>query len=160
MSHHSQRLPWQPHPEGGFIAYPDGMARQDRSARLIPKSTGPIGAYTWWVTYDGQSIASVADSKQAASDEANSAWPRVIAAAARAAERAAWERNTIEMIAKAERGELDPNYFANEAANYENMMWVMQRLRRQPGLTARLSEGAQRIVDALSAEFNRRRKGR
>lgn len=119
-----------------------------------------MGAYTWWATYDGQSIASVSDSKQAASDEANSAWPRVIAAAARAAERAAWECNTIEMIAKAERGEIDPSYFANEAANYENMMWVMQRLRRPPGLTARLSDGAQRIVDALSAEFHRRRKGR
>ena len=136
------------------------MARQDRRARLIPQSTGPVGAYSWWVEYDGQSINGASDSKQAASDEANLAWPRVIEKAGQAAARADWERNTVEMIAKAERGELDPSYFANEAANYENMMWVMQRLRRQPGLTARLSEGAQRIVDALSAEFHRRRTGR
>ena len=155
----STRLQWQPHPEGGFIAFPDGPGRTDRCARLIPQAVGPIGSYTWWVKYDGQSIGSAADSKQAASDEANRAWPRVIEAAARAAERQAWERHTLDMIAEAERGEIDPSYFANEAADYENMMWVMQRLRRPPGLTARLSDGAQRIVDALSAEFYRRRKG-
>jgi len=39
--------------------------------------------------------------------------------AKKSAARSDWERHQIEMIATLERGELDPHYFANEAANYE-----------------------------------------
>ena len=154
------RLPWEPHPEGGFIAYPEGWREQpQRYGRLTPYLAGQPGQYTWSVNYDGQAIANVSDNKQAASDAANDAWPRVIEMARKAAARAEWERHTREMIAKAERGEIDPSYFANEAANYENMMWVMDQIKPRPGIRNTISVGLQRLVDAISAEFHRRRRG-
>jgi hypothetical protein len=157
----SPRLPWQPHPEGGFIAYPEGWsAESKRYARLKPFTTGPQGSYTWSVAYDGQSISSVAGSKQLASDAANAAWPGVIEKAAAAGAKSEWERTTLDMIGKAERGEIEPGYFANEAATYENMMWVMRKIAPKsgiPGSPPRISAGLQRLVDALSVEFARRR---
>jgi len=152
------RLPWQPHPEGGFVAYPEGWREKpERYGRLTPYLTGPRGSYSWSVTYDGQAIASIAPNKQAASDAANGAWPAVIEKAAAAGAKSEWERLTLELIAKAERGEIDPQFFANEAANYENMMWVMDRIKPRPG-SGQIRAGMQRLVDALSAEFARRRK--
>jgi hypothetical protein len=153
------RLPWQPHPEGGFIAYPEGREHPARFARMQPTAHGGYGVYTWSVHYDGQAISDLSSSKQAASDAANGAWPAVIEKAKLAGARSEWERNTLEMIAKAERGEIDPHYFANEAAKYENMMWVMDRIKPKPGYGA-VSAGIQRIVDALSREFARRRTRR
>lgn len=147
------RLPWRQHPSGGYIAYPEGAHHPERCARLIPQSTGPVGAYSWWVAYDRHSINGTSDSKQGASNEANRSWPKVIEVSARLAERAAWEQNAIEMIAKAERGEIDPSYFANELARYENMMWVMDRIRHKRPFTVHVK----RLVDALSREFHRRR---
>lgn len=154
----ASRLPWQPHPEGGFIAYPEGMQHRDRYARMQPSSSGGYGVYSWSVHYDGQSVTDITDDKQRASDAANAAWPRVIEMATKAAARAEWERHTLEMIGKAERGEIDPHYFANQAAEYENMMWVMERIKPRPGLRNTIAVGLQRVVDALSAEFARRRK--
>jgi hypothetical protein len=154
----SERLPWEPHPEGGFIAYPEGWREHpERHARLTPFLTGPQGSYSWAVRYDGQAITSIAVDKQAASEAANRAWPAAAERAKQAKARSEWERHTLEMIAKAERGEIDPHYFANEAANYENMMWVMERIAPKPGFRNTISVGLQRVVDALSAEFARRR---
>jgi hypothetical protein len=147
------RLPWEPHPEGGFIAYPEGRDRPERRARMTPWTTGPQGAYSWSVFYDGQVITDIADSKQSASDAANERWPRVMELAEAAARRSAWEANELEMIAKAERGEIGPEYFANEAASYENMMWVMDRLKRKRPF----SENVAKVIDVLSREFFRRR---
>lgn len=156
----SPRLQWQPHPEGGFIAYPEGWsAEPKRYARLKPFTTGPQGSYTWSVAYDGEPISSVAGSKQLASDAANGAWPGVIEKAAAAGAKSEWERNTLDMIGKAERGEIEPGYFANEAATYENMMWVMDRIKPRPG-GGKIAAGLQRLVDALSVEFARRRSGK
>lgn len=153
------RLPWQPHPEGGFIAYPEGWKEQPkRFARIQPRHTGGL-AYSWSVHYDGQAISDVVDDKQHASNAANEAWPRVIEMAHKAAARAEWERHTLEMIEKAKRGEIDPHYFANKAAEYENMMWVMDRIKPRPG-SGRIAAGLQRVVDALSREFHRRRRPR
>lgn len=154
----TSRLPWQPHPEGGFIAYPDGPQQAARFARMQPSSSGGYGVYSWSVHYDGQAISDITNDKQRASDAANAAWPRVIEFAERAAARAEWERHTLEMIAKAERGEIEPHYFANEAATYENMMWVMERIKPRNDGRQRIAAGLQRIVDALSAEFHRRRR--
>lgn len=151
------RLPWQPHPEGGFIAYPEGMHERERYARMQPSSSGGYGAYNWSVHYDWHVITDITDDKQRASDAANVAWTKVIQMAKEAAARAEWERNTLEMIDKAERGEIDPHYFADQAATYENMMWVMERIKPRPGIRNTISVGLQRIVDALSAEFARRR---
>ncbi len=153
------RLPWQPHPEGGFIAFPEGWREQpERCARITLSNSGGYGVFTWSVRYDGQAISDVVDDKQRASDAANAAWPRVIEMARKAAERAEWERHTLEMIAKAERGEIDPHYFANHAATYENMMWVMGRIKPRNDGRQTITAGLQRVVDALSAEFHRRRK--
>lgn len=153
------RLPWQPHPEGGFIAFPEGWREQpERYARIMLSNSGGYGVLTWSVRYDGQAISDVVDDKQRASDAANAAWPRVIEMAKKAADRAEWERHTLEMIGRAERGEIDPHYFANQAAEYENMMWVMERIKPRPGLRNTIAVGLQRVVDALSAEFARRRQ--
>jgi hypothetical protein len=149
----ADRFPWEPHPEGGFIAYPEGRDHPERRARLTPWTTGPKGAYSWTIFYDGQVISDIADSKQSASDAANARWPRIIELAEAAARRSAWETNELEMIARAERGEISPEYFANEAASYENMMWVMERLKRKRPFTETIG----RLVDALSREFHRRR---
>lgn len=151
------RLPWEAHPEGGFIAYPEGKKQTGRYARLQPWTTGPNGAYQWFIRYDGIAINDVSGSKQAAADAATERWPRAVEMAAAAARRAAWEANQLEMIARAERGEIDPNYFANANADYENMMWVMERIKPKPG-QGRVSAGIQRIVDAMSREFFRRRR--
>lgn len=153
------RLAWQPHPEGGFVAYPEGWREQpERYARIMLSNTGGYGVYIWSVRYDGQAISDVVDDKQRASDAANDAWPRVIEMAKKAAARAEWERHTLEMIARAERGEIEPHYFANKAAEYENMMWVMERIKPRNDGRQRIAAGLQRVVDALSAEFARRRK--
>jgi hypothetical protein len=152
------RLPWEPHPEGGFIAYPEGRKEQpERFGRLTPFLTGPPGSYTWAVRYDGQSITDVSGSKQAASDAANEAWPRVIEMAGAAGARSEWERKTLEMIEKVRRGEIDPHHFANQAADYENLMWVMDRIKPRP-YGPPIAPALQRLVDALSAEFHRRRR--
>jgi hypothetical protein len=140
------RLPWY------------GREQPKRFARIQPRHTGGL-AYSWSVHYDGQAISALVDDKQHASDAANEAWPRVIEMARKAAARAEWERHTLEMIEKAKRGEVDPHYFANKAAEYENMMWVMDRIKPRPGMANTLSVGLQRVVDALSAEFHRRRPG-
>lgn len=150
----ASRLPWQPHPEGGFIAYPDGPQSRDRYARMQPSHSGGYGVYSWSVHYDGQAITDVTISKQAASDAANDAWPRVVEMARVAGARSEWERNQIEMIGELERGEIDPHYFANEAANYENMLWVMDRVKNKRPMSLQI----ERLVDALSREFFRRRK--
>jgi hypothetical protein len=149
------RLPWQPHPEGGFIAYPEGWKEQpDRYGRITIHTA--TSRWSWSVNYDGQAVADIAETKQAASDAANEAWPRVIELARVAGGRTEWERNTLEMIEKAKLGEIGPHYFANEAATYENMMWVMDRIRPKP-YAGPIAAGLQRVVDALSAEFFRRR---
>ena len=156
------RLPWQPHPEGGFIAYPEGWQQQpQRYGRLTPYTTGgDPGAYSWSVRYDGQAITDIAMTKQAASDAANLAWPTVIEMAKIAGAKSEWERKTLEMIEKAKRGEIDPGYFANEAATYENMMWVMEKIKPRNDGARVIAATLQRVVDALSAEFHRRRTGR
>lgn len=151
----NSRLPWQPHPEGGFVAYPEGWpAQPQRYARMQPSISGGYGVYSWSVRYDGQAISNITDDKQAASDAANAAWPKVIEMAKLAAAKSEWERNQIEMIGKLERGELDPHYFANEAANYENMMWTMARVKDKRPMSLQI----ERLVAALSDEFARRRK--
>lgn len=150
------RLPWQPHPEGGFVAYPEGWREHpERYARIQPSRSGGFGAYLWSVHYDGQSITDITDDKQRASDAANEAWPRVVEMARKAAARSEWERNQIEMIGKLERGELDPHHFANEAASYENMMFIMDRVKNKRPMSLQI----ERLVEALSREFHRRRKG-
>lgn len=69
------RLPWQPHPEGGFIAFPEGWREQpERYARIMLSNSGGYGVFTWSVRYDGQAISDVVDDKQRASDAANAAW--------------------------------------------------------------------------------------
>lgn len=150
------RLPWQPHPEGGFVAYPEGWREQpERYARMTPYPYGgDKNAFTWAVRCGGHAITDIAPSKQAASDAANQAWPRVVEMAKLAGARSEWERNQIEMIGKLERGELDPHYFANEAANYENMMWIMDRVKNKRPMSLHI----ERLVEALSREFFRRRK--
>lgn len=153
------RLPWQPHPEGGFVAYPEGwQAQPQRYGRLTPYLSGRPGQYSWSVNYDGQAIANLADTKQLASDAANAAWPKVIEMAANAGAKSEWERTTLAMIEKAKRGEIEPGYFANEAATYENMMWVMEKIKPRNDGARVIAAGLQRVVDALSAEFFRRRK--
>jgi len=155
------RLPWQPHPEGGFIAYPEGWREQpERYARLTPYLFAIPGQYSWSVRYDGQAISDIAPSKQAASDAANLAWPKVIEMAKAAAGKTAWERHTLDMIEKAKRGEIEPGYFANEAAAYENMMWVMEKIKPRNDGAQTIAATLQRVVDALSAEFFRRRTKR
>ena len=151
------RLPWEAHPEGGFIAYPEGRQHPNRYARMQRWATGQAGSWQWWTNYEGSSISDIADSKQAASDAANRAWPKVIEKARAADRRLTWEATQIEMIARAERGEIHPAYFANANADYENMMWIMTRIKPRPGMAA-ISAGLQRLVDALSAEFARRRR--
>jgi hypothetical protein len=149
------RLPWQPHPEGGFIAYPEGWTeRPERFARMQPTISGGYGVYSWSVHYDGQAISDVVDDKQRASDAANDAWPRVVEMAKAAGAKSEWERHQIEMIGKLERGELDPHYFANEAASYDNLMFVMDRVKNKRPLSLQI----ERLIDALSREFHRRRQ--
>ena len=156
----SIRLPWQPHPEGGFVAYPEGWREQpERYARITPYAYGgDKNAMSWAVRYEGQAITDIAPNKQAASDAANLAWPKVIELAKVAGAKSEWERQTLAMIEKAKNGELDPHYFANEAATYEDMMWVMERIKPRNDGSRVVSAGLQRVVDALSAEFFRRRR--
>lgn len=145
------RLPWQPHPEGGFIAYPEGwQAQPQRYGRLTPYLAGRPGQYSWSVNYDGQSIANLAETKQLASDAANGAWPKVIEMAKGAGAKSEWERNMLEMIEKAKRGEIEPGYLVTAEADYRDLMWIMTQVAPKAGYGTHVPEGRQRLIDALS----------
>lgn len=156
-----QRLPWEAHPEGGFIAYPEGKQHPKRFAR-ITKHGQRYGAWLWSVNYDGSSMANIADDKQQASDGANQAWPGVVHMAKEAKTRSEWEAHQLDMIAAVERGEIGPEFFANDKATQENMMWVMDRIRPKPGIPGvkvAIAVGRQKLVDALSRELHKFRTG-
>ena len=154
----STRLPWRRTTgHRGFNAFPEGDAHPERNA--VIKFYQPNNSWTWRLTYDGASSSGVAGTIQAASDAANAAWPAVIEEARKAAGRSEWERDQLELVAKIERGELPPDHFANAAADHENLMWVMDRIKPRPGLGP-VTGGIQRLVDAISRELYRRRTGK
>ncbi|MCF1744868.1 hypothetical protein [Paradevosia shaoguanensis] len=72
------RLPWQRHPNGGFIAYPHGPEHADRFASIGAKDwTKPEGGaqYGWMVYWkDRFERHGGSPSTQQAADDATSAW--------------------------------------------------------------------------------------
>lgn len=154
----SARLPWRRATgHRGFDAFPDGDGRPERMAKI--EFYPPNNTWAWRLTYDGASSSGVAGTIQAASDAANAEWPEVIEKARKEAARSEWEREHIELIGRIERGELPPEAFANAAADRENLMWVMGRIKPRPG-RGPVTAGIQRLVDAISRELYRRRTGK
>ncbi|XAI96323.1 hypothetical protein [Microcystis phage Mae-JY30] len=149
------RLPWRRATgHRGYVAFPEGEARPERQA--VIEFHPPSNGWRWRVAYDGAASSGSAATVQSASDAANAAWPAVVADAKRKAAATEWERRHWELIGKIERGELPPEHFANAAADYENLMWTMDRIKPRPGEGA-ISAGLQRLVNAISREFFRRR---
>lgn len=149
---HPTRLPWQSFPEGGFIAYPDGEEHRDRFATLSTLISS--GGWTWTVRSADAVITGYAASKQAAADAATEAWPKVVETACQLAATAARDAQRLAMIdAIADDPDPDLSSFGVEEANYENLMWIMDRIRsraRTPGIL--------KLMQALSAQFYKLRR--
>src|SRR5687767_4257243 len=96
------RLPWRPHPEGGFIAYPDGEEHADRFARLERNaSSGSIDTWNWRCRHGPAIRYGAGNSRQEAADEATEAWPAMAPLAEELEAAARAQRDWDELIAAA-----------------------------------------------------------
>ena len=147
------RLPWQKHPEGGFIAYPEGERFKTRFAAIGHDQASSV-PWQWRIVYDAARRADHAHTKQGAADAVTAAWPAAKAEATRlagiAAEREALRTNVRPMMAK---GDLPLSIFEIATAPSERLTTIIWLVKDAGGL-----EGpAKPLVEACSLEPGRRR---
>ena len=101
----NERLHWQ-RDGTGFVAYPEGEDKPASCARLLHLTAGSW-QWAWSVSIGECRRDGMAETVQAASDDANEAWPMVIADAAAVGELAA-ETRSDHHSSRQDRGGFDP----------------------------------------------------
>ena len=162
----SERLHWE-RDGTGFVAYPEGEDKPTICARLL-HVTGGSWQWSWSVSIGECHRNGMAEIVQAASDEANDAWPMVIADAAAASEQATRRAAMFSALDKIEAGSiLGPENFGIEAATGDELLWLIAECRRRwektrepdsaPGKIPPLHPGIEKVMSAASNELHHRR---
>jgi hypothetical protein len=149
------RLPWQRNPAGGFIAYPEGEHRKDRSAELTKHSTG---GYSWrWVVHAGAArTGGDAPTQQEGADAAAAVWPAIVAEAERLNTVAAEAERLRTMVQRmCQKGDLSLEVFGIEESATDRLTTIIGLVKDAGGLNG----PAKPLVEACSAELFRRRTG-